>query len=109
MKDNINKEVYVVLTCGYDGCAIRHVCSTKEIAIRELLKERDKVVSILYEVIDICLSEQKENKEDVYKITEASINEYKESIAGLSGDDYTKWEFPHSDMLYIEKQEIICI
>ena len=82
------------------------LCTTKEIAERELFKARDKLIAE-WEKSDEWL--QKSNAQ-YYKDKNEPIREdnmYKDMIKALSGNDYTKWDnYPH-DCPYIYETEVV--
>ena len=110
MKKN---RIWVVGVRDCESNSIVATCATKEIAERELFKERDRLIK-KWEAMKVF--EAKSHKKFIeekakqgihfgFKISEGNM--YKEMIENLSGNDYKKWEnYPH-DCPYLYETEII--
>lgn len=91
--------------CEDSGGAL--LCATKEIAVRELFKARDRLIAEWQES-DKWM--QKSNAQ-YYKAKNSPIKEennmYKGMIKALEGNDYTKWDnYPH-DCPYLYQTELL--
>ena len=76
--------VWIVGVADCESNSISAVCATKEIAERELFKERDKLVARYKEMDEFC--KRKGNP----------TSDYKEMIKALSETDYENWNnYPH--------------
>ncbi len=90
--------------CEDSGGAL--LCATKEIAVRELFKARDRLVAE-WQKSDIHLQ-----KDNIKYCLENNIplieeNMYRDMIKALQGDDYAKWDnYPH-DCPYLYESEVL--
>jgi hypothetical protein len=88
-------KVWVVGISDCEANSIVAICTTKEIAERELFKARDKLID-----------EWKEMEEYI-RDRDPKSNIYSNMIKALSSDDYEKWDnYPH-DVPYLYSTEII--
>lgn len=86
-------KVFIVAINDCEGLSFECVCSTKEIAERELFKVRDRLVKNWVEA-------DKEAKEYLPKDTM-----YENMIKALSGNDYENWDnYPHEKPIIFEKE-----
>lgn len=99
-------KVYQVLQCDCESTSIISVCSTLELAERELFKQRDLLIKEWKEMQEYT---EKSTEEYCKKlgITYERPTRYEEMINNLSSDDYEKWDnYPH-DTLTIVSMEVI--
>ena len=76
-------KVWLVGISDAEGSSIKHICKTKELAVKRLFEERDELI--------------KEWKRLAKKFPE-SADRYKEMIKNLSSDDYEHWNnFPQDE------------
>ncbi len=106
-------KVWKVGVSDCESCSTFAICSTKEIALREMFKKRDLLISEWKEM-------QIHNKESEKKFLEEqakkgiyygfSGNErdmYGDMIKNLSHDDYEKWENYPQEVPWISETEVI--
>ena len=88
-------KVWIVGVSDCEGDSVKAVCSTKEIAERELFKARDELVAEYKEMDEYNEKSKKEFCEKEKKKIWVD-NMYKDMIKALSGNDYKKWNnYPH--------------
>ena len=99
-------KVWSVTESDCEGIYNYILCSTKEIAERELFKRRDGLVET-WKKQHIKLNKRYFEHAKANNIEYEESNFYTKMIENLSGDDYKKWDnFPHS-CLYLNEVEII--
>jgi phage regulator Rha-like protein len=87
--------VWIVGVSDCEGNSIKCICSTKEIAERELFKARDELIVEWKEM------------EKFTKDRNPNDNVYSNMIEALSSDNYEKWDnYPH-DVPYLYSTEIV--
>jgi len=101
--------VWVVKISNCESTDIIAICTTKEIAERELFKERDRLIDE-WKKAKISEAEfyskfiEEKAKEGVYfgfKFNEE--NSYDKMISALSNNDYEKWDnYPHEQPFLYE-------
>ena len=90
-------EVFIVAVSDAESMSVIAVCSTKEIAERELFKKRDELVKQWQESIDVAEEGLREH----------IVEMYGDMIKNLSGNAYEDWNnYPH-DRPYIYEQKVI--
>jgi len=95
-RECLPKKVWVVGIGDCEGNRIVAICTTKELAEKELFKARDELVK-----------DWKESVERLKKEKDDFADTYKEMIEALSGNDYEKWDnYPH-DVPYLYETEVI--
>lgn len=88
-------KVWLVLKYDAEGAETLHICATKELAVKKLFEERDKLIAD-WKKMDKFLTQEYGEKD----------NEYKRMIKSLSGDDYENWDNYPNDCLAIEEMEL---
>src|SRR4030043_355589 len=106
-------KVYLVGISDCESTEIVCICATRQIAEREILKARDKLIE---EYKEQKISNEKFEKEFIENRAKVGIhfgftidgeNMYDTMIKNLSSDDYKNWEnYPH-EVPYIEEREVI--
>ena len=87
--------VWVVGVADCESNSIKAICSTKEIAERELFKARDELVADWKRMDKFC------------KERDIADNMYKDMITALSGKDYENWDnYPH-EKPYLYETEVV--
>jgi len=90
-------KIWVVGISDCESNSTVAICSTKEIAKRELFKVRDSLVKEWQEQHEFWQKENRKFSEDMYL----------DMIKHLQGDDYGAWEnYPH-DCPYLCETELI--
>jgi hypothetical protein len=86
-------KIWVVGVADCEGSSMVAICTTKEIAERELFKIRDTLVA--------------EWKECIFSNEEWGKDMYKGMVKALEGDDYQKWNnYPH-DCPHLYEAELL--
>lgn len=89
-------KVWIVGISDCESNSIVCLCSTKELAIKKMFAERDRLVAEYQKSYQHWI--EKDLTED---------NMYKNMIQALSGDDYENWDnYPH-DRPYIHEMEVL--
>ena len=89
-------KVYVVTVDDVEATSIRAICATKEIAIKVIFQERDKLTKDYEEQIKYHKEHYPDDTDDMYE----------KMIESLSGNDWEKWdngvhECPHLGECYV--------
>ena len=98
-------KVWLVGVSDCESNSVIAICSTKEIAERELFKERDRLIK---EYKDMHIHQQEFNDKYCKENNIPKINDpmYKDMIEALSGNDYEHWDnYPH-DKPYLTEIEV---
>jgi cytoplasmic iron level regulating protein YaaA (DUF328/UPF0246 family) len=75
-------KVYLVMISDAESSSVIKVCATKEIAVKELFKERNELLE--------------EWKSFIEKDRKYSTDMYQEMVSNLKHDDYEHWDnYPH--------------
>jgi hypothetical protein len=102
--------VYQVGISDVESTSIVCICSTLEIAERELFKARDELVSHWKKMAEFELKSTKkycEERNVDIKELEQTLNMYPRMIENLKSNDYKNWNnFPH-DIVWINEMEIM--
>jgi hypothetical protein len=86
-------KVWVVCVSDCETTDVKAICSTKELALRELFKARDALIA---EYKHMMTYDWLTNKDD-----------YQRMIDNLSSDDYDKWDnYPHEKPYFYETELI---
>ena len=99
-------KVYLVMISHAEGCSFLCACESRELAEKELFKERDKIISQWkeQEVWEI------QTHKDYLKETGVDVpvsDMYPSMIKALSGSDYEKWNnYPHECPFILETEVI---
>ena len=86
-------KVWAVLKYDVETLELLHICNTKELAIKKLFEERDKLI-LHWKEMDELVNE--EYQDDTYK----------QMIKNLSSNDYENWDNYPYDCLTIEELEL---
>lgn len=87
--------IWVVGVSDCESNRIEAICSTKEIAERELFKARDELIKEWQKMIEW---EKKEGRVD---------DMYQKMIANISTNDYKNWDNYPQDCPYLYKSELM--
>ena len=99
-------KIYLVGIADCESNVIRCICTTKEIAERELFRTRDKLIKEWKELDKDTQEWLKESAEEDGREYEED-DMYKVMIENLSSDDYENWDnYPH-DCVYIEERILL--
>ena len=94
-------KVWLVGIADCEGSSITHICKTKQLALKRLFEERDKLVKEWKESIEFF---KKEDRKD-------NVEDYLNMIKKLSTDDYKKWsnndpqDYPYMYEMELEEEE----
>jgi hypothetical protein len=88
-------KIWLVGVSDCESNSIVCACATKELAIKKMFEERDRLVAGWKESI---------NQDASSKFTR---NLYQPMVDALSGDDYEHWDNYPNDVPYISEMEVL--
>jgi len=107
-------KVWEIGVSDAESCTTILICATKEIAVRELFKKRDELIS---EWKEMKVQEEKDREEFIAEKAAQGVHfgfggdgfrdMWGDMIKALSSDDYEKWDnYPH-ETLWIAETEVL--
>jgi len=99
-------KIWIVGVSDCEGNSVRCICSTKDIAERELFRARDELIAGWKRMDKFTQKSMKEFCKKNNKRVQIDMM-YKKMITALSGNDYKKWDnYPH-EIPYLYETELL--